>query len=70
MTRNNGFSHLSYFVNEQLFKRDYVSVRVWHLETKFEVYVGLMYAFLKLKRNLSKFILRYERLTQLNEFDN
>jgi len=29
-----------------------------------------MYAFVKIKRNLGKVILRYERLIQLNEFDN
>jgi hypothetical protein len=46
MTRNNGLSLLSNFVNEQFFKRDYMSVQVWHLETKFEVNVGLKYFFL------------------------
>jgi hypothetical protein len=45
MTRIDGLSLLSNFVNEQFFKRDYMSVQVCHLETKFEVNVGLKYFF-------------------------
>ena len=70
MTRNNVFSYLSYFGKEQFFERDYMSFQVWHLETKFELNVGLKYAFVKLKKNRKSVILIYESLTQLNEFDN